>query len=311
MKPFLLVLIVCANLSLHSIQAQTPFNAFLESSATYNKTRYSGVLIGTGLAYSVSMTLLYQTWYKKFPKSKFHFFNDNGEWFQMDKLGHATTAYNVAYGCYSLFRWSGKSNSQASWGGASVAMLFLTSIEVFDGFSDAWGFSWGDMAANVAGSALFAGQQLGYGEQKFSLKIGWNRSIYSEYRPDLLGENTAQQLLKDYNGQQIWLSCNIASVLPVGKDFPKWLDIAAGQSVSGLLGARENPELKDKYGKEIKFERRRRWFIGADVDFTRIPTNIPALPPAFQLINCFKIPSPSIEFSPKHKTRFNVFFVGP
>jgi len=282
----------------------------LQASAANNNARSSAVLIGSSAVYAVSMSLLYRTWYKKFPKSRFHFFNDNAEWLQMDKLGHATTAYNIAYGCYDLFRWAGKNNAQATWAGSSVAMIFMTSIEVFDGFSEAWGFSWGDMAANVAGTGLFAGQQIAFGEQKVTLKIGWRKSFFSSYRPDLLGDNTAEHLLKDYNSQQIWLSMNIASMLPVGRDFPKWLNLDVGQGVTGLLGARENPELKDEKGNDLKFERYRQWYIGADVDFTRIPTNIQELPPLFDLVNIVKIPSPTFEFSKNHKMKFNPFLIG-
>ena len=47
-------------------------------------TIYGGLMVG-----------LNSLWYKDFPKSDFHFFNDNNEWLQMDKVGHATTAYYV------------------------------------------------------------------------------------------------------------------------------------------------------------------------------------------------------------------------
>jgi hypothetical protein len=307
MRSLCLILILLFSSQL--LRSQNDLNNFLQPAAVSNNTRFSSVLIGTSLIYAVSMSLLYKTWYKKYPRSSFHFFNDNAEWLQMDKCGHATTAYNIAYVCYDLFRWSGKNSTQATWGGASVALAFLSSIEVLDGFSQTWGFSWGDMAANIAGAGLFAGQQFAFGEQKVTMKIGWNYSIYANYRPDLLGDNTAQRLLKDYNGQQYWLSFNIASILPVGKGFPKWLNIAAGQGVSGLLGGRENPELKDQNGNEIKFDRYRKWFIGTDVDFTKIPTNVTVLNPGFDVINIIKIPSPSLEFSPNQKIRFNPFLI--
>ncbi len=309
MKLRLLCLIFTLSGAFRFVTAQNDLNSFLQPSPINNNARFSGVLVGTSIIYAVSMSLLYKTWYKKFSKTRFHFFNDNAEWFQMDKLGHSATAYNVAYGCYNLFRWSGKNNVQATCGGATVAMIFLTSIEVFDGFSEAWGFSWGDMAANIAGAGLFAGQQIAFGEQKITLKIGWRKSIYAYYRPDLLGESTAQRLLKDYNSQQIWLSCNIASVLPVGKDFPKWLNIAAGQGVTGLLGGRENPVLKDQNGNDLQFDRYRQWYIGTDIDFTRIPTNSVLLKPGLELLNIVKIPSPSFEFSRNHKMRFNPLLI--
>ena len=34
-----------------------------------------------------------ELWYKNYPKSNFHFVNDNSSWLQMDKFGHAATSY--------------------------------------------------------------------------------------------------------------------------------------------------------------------------------------------------------------------------
>ncbi|MEO7561961.1 MAG: hypothetical protein ABIT07_05160, partial [Ferruginibacter sp.] len=45
------------------------------------------------VAYSAAMVGLYATWYKDYPQSKFHFFNDIKEWKQIDKIGHAYSAY--------------------------------------------------------------------------------------------------------------------------------------------------------------------------------------------------------------------------
>ncbi|MEJ7662532.1 MAG: hypothetical protein WKG07_24675 [Hymenobacter sp.] len=57
-------------------------------------------------------------------------------------------------------------------------MLYQTTIELFDGRSEGWGFSKGDMVANLSGIGLFVGQQYAFGEQKASLRYGWRQSIY-------------------------------------------------------------------------------------------------------------------------------------
>jgi hypothetical protein len=36
---------------------------------------------------------LYFLWYQDYQGKKFHVFNDNSEWLQVDKVGHATTSY--------------------------------------------------------------------------------------------------------------------------------------------------------------------------------------------------------------------------
>ncbi len=46
------------------------------------------------------MVGLYSAWYSNYPQTNFHFFNDNNEWKQVDKVGHAYSAYIESYGKY-------------------------------------------------------------------------------------------------------------------------------------------------------------------------------------------------------------------
>ena len=78
----------------------------------------------------------------------------------MDKAGHALTAYQLGRYGYEVLKWTGVKEKNATWYGGSFGLFFLTTIEVMDGFSEEWGFSPGDMLANVGGTALFIGQQL-------------------------------------------------------------------------------------------------------------------------------------------------------
>ena len=55
-----------------------------------NQGRFIGVVVGTTVVYALTSYFLGKTWYTK--RVPFHTFNDNGEWLQMDKVGHATTA---------------------------------------------------------------------------------------------------------------------------------------------------------------------------------------------------------------------------
>lgn len=289
--------------------AQSGIQTFFTPAPEFNKGRVIGVSVGTAVLYGLSMYFLYRAWYKGHKMSKFHFFNDNREWLLTDKLGHASAAYNIGRGYYDLMRWSGLKNNESAWIGGAVGLIFLTSIEVFDGYSDGWGFSWGDMAANLAGAGLFMGQQFGWQDQRISMKIGWRKSIYAGYRPDLLGKSIPQQMLKDYNGQQAWLSFNIASLVPVGPDFPRWLNFAVGYSGNGMVGGHRNPEMKDVMGRQIKFERYRQYYIGMDIDLPRVPTNYRGLSTLGHAIQFLKIPSPTLEFNRVNKVRFNPIFV--
>ncbi len=287
-----------------SIQAQPmPSLPVPTDQAGINQGRFIGVLVGTAAFYTVTLLMLRKQWYKK--KVPFHSFNDNAEWLQMDKVGHAATAYCMSRGGYELMRWSGVDERASILTGGLLAVLFQTTLEVFDGHAEGWGFSKGDMVANVAGTALFMGQQYGAGQQVVSLKYGFRKTIFPPYRPNLLGKTTGQQMLKDYNGQQYWLSVNLASVLPVGPDFPRWLNLDVGYSGSGMIGGHENPKVVDAAGNEVKFTRYRQFFISPDADLSRVGAFSPSLQRFIGTAQFFKIPAPSLEFNRIKGLRFH------
>ena len=271
--------------------------------AGINTGRLVGVVAGTAVMYAISTYLLGKTWYTR--RVPFHTFDDSREWLQMDKVGHATTAYAISRGEYELFRWSGVPDRTAALTSGAIALLFQSTIEVFDGHSEGWGFSKGDMAANLAGTALFLGQQVGFGEQKVSLRYGYTRSIYPQYRPELLGRSRIAQWLKDYNGQQYWLSVNLASVLPVGPAFPRWLNLDLGYSGSGMTGGSTNPPLYGADGQPIVFRRVRQFYLAPDVDLARLA---PAGSTGRMLLGAtqfIKLPTPSLEFNPRDGWRWH------
>jgi uncharacterized protein YfiM (DUF2279 family) len=269
-----------------------------------NQGRFIGVVVGTAAVYALTSYFLGKTWYTK--RVPFHSFNDNGEWLQMDKVGHATTAYAISRGEYELFRWSGVNERASVLTGGLIALLYQTTIELFDGRSEGWGFSKGDMAANLTGIGLFMGQQYGWGEQKLGLRYGWRQSIYPAYRPNLLGKTAGNQMLKDYNGQQYWLSLNIASVLPVGPSFPRWLNLDLGYSGSGMTGGHANPPYFDADGKEVKFTRYRQFYLSPDITLARLPgLSGSGAQPLVSAGQFFKIPAPSLEFNRLNGLRFH------
>jgi len=269
---------------------------FLPPSPVYQPDRLKTVVIteiATGVAISAG---LYFLWYKKHPRSSFHFFNDNNEWLQVDKVGHATTAYNIGVIQYDLMRWCGVNNDVSITVGSLTTLGYMSIIEVFDGFSSKWGFSKGDMLANIIGVALFAGQQRGWNQQRISLKWSFHGSPYAKYYPAELGSNFFSRMLKDYNGQTYWLSFNVASFLPTNSGFPYWLNMDIGYGAEGMIGARENPPVIG--GKPVPdFPRYRKWFFAPDADLFRIPTQSGFYNAAAYLTKFSKIPAPTLEWN--------------
>ena len=58
-------------------------------------------------------------------------------------------------------------------------MFLQSTVEVMDGFSAEWGFSWSDMAANAIGMGTFVAQEAIWDEQRIILKISTNRRLPS------------------------------------------------------------------------------------------------------------------------------------
>ena len=300
---FISLIVVVYAFSLSEVRPNDTLSTSGENDSIH-KGRLTGVLITGGVLYTGTMIGLYNLWYKDYPQSSFHFINDNNQWLYMDKIGHVTTSYWIGRIGYEALKWSGVSRKKAIWYGGSLGFVFTTTVEIFDGFSAEWGASPGDLIANTAGAALFIGQQLIWDEQRFLLKFSYTPSEFAQYRPDLLGSNHLQRILKDYNGQTYWLSTNIYSFLPGESKFPKWLNVAFGYGASGMLGARSNPD--EHNGHPLPYyDRYSQYYFTLDIDLTRIKTRSETVRLLLNIIGFIKIPFPALEFNSHDKVKFH------
>lgn len=276
-----------------------------DSLAAYKNRKW---VLGAGAVALTSGSLIYlnQAWYQQYKTSTFHTFNDNDEWYQMDKYGHVLTTYQTGRLMMGAMEWAGYSRKQQVLIGGLSGFGYMTAIEMMDGFSDGWGFSWGDISANALGSGLVIGQKLWWNEQRIQLKFSFLPSAYAQYRPELLGSSFSEQILKDYNGQAYWLSVNPSSFIKKENRFPKWLNIALGYGANGMIGARyNNIVVMDEDGNTKTFNRYPQFYLSLDADLTRIKTRSKVLKRIFSAINIIKIPFPNLEFS-ERKFKFNL-----
>lgn len=253
-------------------------------------------------AYAGSLVVLNEAWYKGYPRSSFHTFNDSKEWMQVDKIGHAWTAYTVGRYSADIWKWAGLSHKKAVWIGGLSGAGYLTVIELLDAHSERWGWSWADMGANVVGSGLFISQELMWKEQRIQFKFSsYPKSYDASLQPridDLFGKSFPEKLLKDYNAQTYWLSFNLKSFLPES-NLPAWLNISAGYGADGLLGGFENKWTNSDGSTTTRYdiERRRQFYLAPDIDLTKIKTNKKAVRTLLNLLNSIKIPAPTLELS--------------
>ncbi len=261
-----------------------------------NKNRLKTVAFVSSGIYVSSVAVLYFAWYQSYPQSNFHWINDNSEWMGMDKIGHAQTSYQIGNYGYRSLRWAGVDEKKAIWFGGSWGLIYMTTIEIFDGFSARWGASPGDLMSNTLGTGIFIGQQLLWHEQRLRIKWSYHPTDYPQYRSDLLGSNGLQSILKDYNGQTYWLSANIHSFLRKHSRFPVWLNVAVGYSANGMIGASSNPP--EHNGKPLPYyNRTAQYYLTADVDWTKIKTRSPFLRFVFKAFSFIKFPFPTLEYN--------------
>lgn len=287
----------------HSI-AQNNLDYFLKPSDTFNLKRKNTVLI-TQTAISVGTIVgLSQIWYKDYPKSRFHFINDNSQWLQMDKAGHVFSAYQLGSLSKNALQWSGVGSKDQLVYGATFGFVYLSAVEVLDGFSAEWGASVGDIAANATGTTLFISQELIWKEQRIVPKFSFHTTSFASIRPNTLGSTLNEQILKDYNGQTYWLSVNLHSFFKKSK-IPNWLNVAVGYGAEGMISGKS-----DFFDPNITFQdkRYRQFYLSLDADLTKIKTKSHFLKTIFSVFNTIKIPAPSVEFTSRGVVNFHCLY---
>lgn len=169
MRKYLLITFLC-KINLSVAQDSTE-NCIKDSYAntTNNQKKISVGLSAAG--YIGSLYFLNNAWYKNYPKSSFHVFNDNREWMQVDKVGHVWTAYNTSQALYALWKSIGIGDKRAIWIGTLSGFSYMAVIELLDAHSAGWGWSWGDITANFAGAFLICFATIIFKRAKSAHKI--------------------------------------------------------------------------------------------------------------------------------------------
>jgi hypothetical protein len=296
-------------------------NSINEIQYTYNQTPYPiqlpenksrlWIVAGSHAAiWTGTFIALNHAWYRDYPKAPFHLFDDRLEWHQMDKAGHVWTSYQLSRHSAASWKWAGMTDRQSAWFGGASAFAFQSIIEILDGFSEEWGFSIGDMEANLIGAGGYVVQQLLLKEQIFQVKFGYSAYDYPDdlkpRRDELFGTSLPEQLLKDYNSQRYWLSANLKSLSRSSK-MPAWLNFAFGYSADGLYGAESNVWTDDQgnYFDRTDIRRVRRFYLSPDIDLTKIKTKSKFLRSVFFVVNMIKVPAPAIEYNTNGKLKFH------
>lgn len=266
--------------------------SFSQSDTIYfQKRRYItySTILGS---YSAGMFALYQTWYKNYPQSNFHWFNDKNEWLQMDKIGHSFTSYHITEQLHQQFLWSGYSNNQSLLLSSILSFSMMTGIEIFDAYSEKWGASSYDILSNFVGTFFFTGQMLIFKKQMFHIKFSFYPSSYAQKRPEALGYHLPEQIIKDYNGQTYWLSINLHNAGLTS--IPQWFELSFGYGAEGMIYATGN------------LNQYRQYYFSFDINPNYLKFRNKWIKAIFIPFKIIKFPFPTLEYSQRN---FKVYYL--
>lgn len=257
------------------------------SDSLTDKKKLRAFIIASGVAYGGTLIGLNQLWYKNADHQSFRFFNDNAEWKQVDKAGHFYSSFYFSYGVSRALTWCKVPATKSMVAGALSGFLILLPIEIFDGFSDAYGASGGDLIANAAGASFFLGQQLLWQEVRIIPKFSFHHTHHAGLRSEVLGDNSLSEIFKNYNGQTYWLSADMDKFIR----FPRWLNLSVGYGAHEMIHARDNQNLLAGYDSYRQF------YFSLDFDLTAVHSRSKVIKTLLFLANTIKIPAPALELS--------------
>tara|TARA_A200000113_G_scaffold211211_1_gene211722 strand:+ start:154 stop:1011 length:858 start_codon:yes stop_codon:yes gene_type:complete len=257
------------------------------SDTVFSMQRFAWSTASVGTASIGSIYGLSKLWYSQEDQGSFHLFNDAKNWMQMDKLGHSLSCYHVTRGLDALFSWTGLKKRKSLLLASGISLGYFTTIEILDGFSESWGFSLSDMGFNAIGVGLYVFQEHYFKSQVFKPKFSFHQTRFAEQRPEVLGKNFIESLLKDYNGQTYWLSFS-PNLIGVQK-WPDWLMLSFGHSIRGRL--------KGDATSYQGITSHRELLLSLDVDLSKIKVKSKLLKGLFEALNTLKVPFPTLIYA--------------
>ncbi len=258
------------------------------SGETPRSKRVRLVLLFSLGIYLALMLVLGYAWYSdQWASNGFHFFNDWPEWKQLDKFAHFFWTFQVSGVASRLLLWADVGARRAAMGGAVMGFLFVSCVEIPDGFSEDYGASLFDIMANALGCLAFLGQNLLWQRILIWPKFSFHQTIFAPLRPNVLGDGLLEEILKDYNGQTFWYSLQL-SKLPL----PRWLTLAVGVGADGMIYGRDAENIA------ANFSPTRKYYLSLDLNISHMKTTSRALNSFLYVFNIIKFPAPAIEISP-------------
>ncbi len=251
------------------------------------------ILGGTMFAANAAIMWYYfNTFYlpRETERSKWHTYND---WYNadlnIDKLGHFWGSQAYANTLYHMFRWARLSHVSSMYWSSGIAIVYQLEMEMTDAFYKKWGWSWWDVAFNVAGAVYPNLQRAWEPLQSVQLKMSY-------YPSPALRDGWVDYALKDYDGFTYWLAFTIEDFLPerLKPYWPDWLGIAVGYGGNRVW---KGPNAYNNY-PDGTGAGDQEWYLSLDYDLRKLPGNSAFLRFLKEELNLIHLPAPAIRFTP-------------
>jgi uncharacterized protein YfiM (DUF2279 family) len=211
-----------------------------------------------------------------------------------DKFGHMWGAYTLQRGGYTLLRGACVSQRRAVLYSALYSTLFQLQIEIWDGFYENFGFSWGDVLANTAGMSLGVLHAVRPSTRVVKPTISYSRTAaMKDQRP---GDEIRYSI--DYAGQTFWFSFDVDAMLPpaASRYWPGLLRLSAGHSVTDWVLPRPagvGPETPQQVVRG-----RRQILLSLDLDLSKLPGSHPVWVFFKDQLSYYRLPAPALQITP-------------
>jgi hypothetical protein len=249
------------------------------------RTGVAGVFIGGN---ALLLAYMKNAWWSGERADNFFFRADWDEDFRdQDKFGHAVGGYHLARIGASLLRSACISKPTATMLSAAYAAAFQLQIEIWDGMFEKYGFSYPDLIANTAGTALAVLHAVRPETKALKPTISYAPSAALRNRDNFPGEMRPSL---DYLGQTYWLSADVNAMLPTPAKpyWPSFLRVSAGHSITDWI----NPET----GANIRAKRK--ILLTIDFDAEKLPGDHRLWKTFKRQLSFIHLPSPAIQISP-------------
>ncbi len=219
------------------------------------------------------------------PLSHFKFYNDIGEWFFMDKMGHVFSTFllsDLHFNLYNKLCAESPHTLPPEMKAFFLANATMLIMEILDGFGKSWGFSIPDVISNTLGGVLWLFSKNLSHSIIINPAFSYNDSKEWRLRPQVLGNSLPLRIFKNYNGQTYWLKIGKRGWLPA---------IAIGYSVKNVTGAISNPLPYNNLNRTFEV------FISPDISYEEIKTSSVLVKKIFNVFKYIKTPLPALEIT--------------